>query len=1021
MELLTDSINESTIRQWYDVFKDNNELVEIRIMNPNDKRVYSGYFTDIETLLSEIKKYGHCNIYFTLNVIDDACYSREHRDRIVLKPKSTTSDNEILARKWCLIDIDVDKPSDTNSTNEEKELAKKVANNVYKFLRDQGFEQPVVCDSSNGVHLSLKQAMLSTPENTETMKKFLQVLDMYFSTDKIKIDCSTFNPSRICKLYGTYSRKGSDTEERPQRCSAFVKVPNEIKATKNEYFQKVASYFPQPILKDRSNNYGASTFDLDEFISKQHIQISRKVETSNFTKYVLANCPFNSSHSAPDSAIFKMKDGSFGFKCLHNSCSQYTFRDFRLFYEPDAYSRQRNDNPRQFTPYVKPKQEILKEQLIDDEKGNIWQELDEIEDEDRSKIVSIPSGVLQYDKECCGFDKPSLSVWSGNNGCVDCDTEFFNGTEWVRIPEYDGTSKVLQYNADGTASLVQPIEYHKLPCEDLTLMTNSTGSINQCLSDEHNLVYITSKDFLYKRNFKDFKTSGGCQCRIIPHFKYNGCGIDWSDNEIQLALAISAEGHLFPHRKNYAHRVRINLKHDYKKKELERLLSANGVAYEKKKYNPNDLEYDTYLFYWDKSFKVFPNEWYNMDIRQFTIVKDNITKWDGNISRGRGGCYSTTEKRNADFVQFCVTSINHRCSIKIDNREFRKTPVYLLHFSKNKSMIRCYKDGFIFEAYKTKDGYKYCFTVPSGMLVLRRCGAINITGNSAKSTLLNQIALNAVNKGFKVAIYSGELRGKKIKRWLLYQAAGKSYNVKSQYNDYDYYTPQNVKDKIVSWLRGKLYNYNTKYSHNIQQVCKEVENIIKEKQIDMVVMDNLSCLDIEDLDGTINEQQKAAIKMVLRLANEYNVALHIVVHPKKSTSWLVKEDVSGSKTITDLADNVFLCQRWNLATQKAAKEYLPISDYDDICSSGATNLMQVIKHREFGDAENHIYKLYFETESKRLKNSVAEHIVYNWEEIGTQQKLNIVTDNNYSSYNNYYPNNSDFDDLMNENVGEVPF
>ena len=51
-------MNEATIRQWYDVFKDNNELVEIRIMNPNDKRVYSGYFTDIETLLSEIKKYS---------------------------------------------------------------------------------------------------------------------------------------------------------------------------------------------------------------------------------------------------------------------------------------------------------------------------------------------------------------------------------------------------------------------------------------------------------------------------------------------------------------------------------------------------------------------------------------------------------------------------------------------------------------------------------------------------------------------------------------------------------------------------------------------------------------------------------------------------------------------------------------------------------------------------------------------------------------------------------------------------
>ena len=74
----------------------------------------------------------------------------------------------------------------------------------------------------------------------------------------------------------------------------------------------------------------------------------------------------------------------------------------------------------------------------------------------------------------------------------------------------------------------------------------------------------------------------------------------------------------------------------------------------------------------------------------------------------------------------------------------------------------------------------------------------------------------------------GELRGKKMKRWLLYQAAGKQYNKKSAYNDYDYFTPTPVKDKIVSWLDGKLFNYNTRYSHDIEQVCLEVEKLVKE-------------------------------------------------------------------------------------------------------------------------------------------------------------------------------------------------
>lgn len=667
-------MNEATIREWYDVFKDNTELTEIRILDPETRRTYSGYFTDVETILSEIKRFDKCNIYFTLNVIDPACYSREQHDKISLKPKSTTSDKEIIARKWCLIDIDVEKPADTNSTDEEKKIAQQTVNNVFKFLRDEGFETPVVCDSANGYHLLYKQAMIASDANTETMKRFLQVLDMYFSTDKVKIDCSTFNASRICKLYGCISRKGSNTRERPQRESKILKVPSVVKATPNEYFEKVAKYFPEPEKKDRSNFYGKEEFDLDSFLTKYGIKVSRIVEGTNYTKYILEECPFNSAHRAPDSCVFKMRDGSYGFHCFHNSDSHYTFRDFRLHYDPNAYNKKYEQIPhRTFYPQYKEKKQI-ELQKKENNKGNVWQTMREIEDEDRSKIVSIPSGIIQYDKECCGFDKPSLNIWSGNNG-------------------------------------------------------------------------------------------------------------------------------------------------------------------------------------------------------------------------------------------------------------------------------------------------------------------------SAKSTLLNQIALNAINRGFKVGIYSGELRGKRLKRWIMYQAAGKSYNRKSSFNDYDYYTPDNIKQKIVDWLGDKLYNYNTQYSHDIEQVCLEVERLVNEHSIDMLIMDNLSSLDIDNLEGGINEQQKTALKMVLRYTNKLEIATHLIIHPKKSELFLRKNDVSGAKTLTDLADNVFFIHRWNQDTQRAAKEFLDERVFHEINNSGATNIVEVIKQREFGEAEGHIYKLFYESESRRLKNSIAENIHYGWEEQPSQQPI----------------------------------
>lgn len=410
-------MNEYTIRQWYDVFKDNKELVEIRILDPETKRSYSGYFTDIETILREIKRYEKCNLYFTLNVIDPACYSREQHDKISTRPKSTTSDNEILARKWCLIDVDCEKPSDTNSTDEEKELAKSVVNNVYKFLRDEGFEQPVICDSANGFHLLYKQAMISNAQNTETMKKFLQVLDMYFSTDKVKIDCSTFNPSRICKLYGVVSRKGSDTKERPQRESSIIRVPQNINATPNEYFEKVASYLPMPEKRDRSNNYGADSFNLDDFIATHGIKVRSIVETPSFTKYVLEECPFNSSHRAPDSAVFKMRDGSFGFKCLHNSDREYTFRDFRLHFDPNAYDRKEqgeyqfkqryNGGGRVVEPFT-PVQESK-------DKGKKWMSMKDVQRVDIADLLSMPTGFHELDKKIIGLFAGELTVVSGLN------------------------------------------------------------------------------------------------------------------------------------------------------------------------------------------------------------------------------------------------------------------------------------------------------------------------------------------------------------------------------------------------------------------------------------------------------------------------------------------------------------------------------------------------------------------------------------------------------------------------------
>ena len=655
--------------KWWDVLRDGNQLTEIRLI-ANDGRTASGIFDSIDEIVKAIVPYTNdWNAYYTINRLPDDVRGLPQYNKIIVRPKQTCNDNMMVARDYVCIDLDSRRLSGTNATDEQVGFTKKKANEVYRYLVNVGFNPPTVVFSSNGVHLYLRCAMLNNEKNTKLVKRFLQALSMMFTDEHTDVDEKVFNCARIMRLPSTYSCKGNTMDaSRPQRLCKFVKI-NDNKVNDVAYFEKVAALYPEEEARPSSqNNYSMESFDLDAFIEKHNIPVTKKVEVADGTRYYLEHCLFNDQHRGKDAILFKHKNGAVAYFCYHNSCSGNDWRKVREMYEPDCYTRKSS----QFQPHrsfrpIRPEPAAKELQTAEESKGNVWQCLSEIEDEDRSKIVSIPSGIAQYDKECCGFDKPSLNVWSGNNG-------------------------------------------------------------------------------------------------------------------------------------------------------------------------------------------------------------------------------------------------------------------------------------------------------------------------SAKSTLLNQIAINAVHQGFKVAIYSGELRGKKMKRWLLFQAAGKQYNKKSNYNEYDYFTPTNVKEKIVSWLDGKLFNYNTRYSHNIEQVCIEVEKLVKEQQIDMLIMDNLSCLDIEELDGGINEQQKAAIKMLLRLTERLEIATHLVVHPKKSEMYLRKNDVSGAKTLTDLADGVFFVHRWNQDTQRAAKEFLSDPVYFDLCDSGATNVVEVIKQREFGEAEGHIYKLYFEPESRRLKNSIAEHIHYGWEE-----------------------------------------
>ena len=70
----------------------------------------------------------------------------------------------------------------------KKKKAHKKAQEVYAFLRDNGFSMPVVCDSSSGYHLLYPIDMDNDQASEDTIKAFLEVLSNKFTDEDVKID-----------------------------------------------------------------------------------------------------------------------------------------------------------------------------------------------------------------------------------------------------------------------------------------------------------------------------------------------------------------------------------------------------------------------------------------------------------------------------------------------------------------------------------------------------------------------------------------------------------------------------------------------------------------------------------------------------------------------------------------------------------------------------------------------------------------------------------------------------------------
>lgn len=314
-----------------------------------------------------------------------------------------------------MVDLDPRRASGVSSSDGELKAAEDKAGMIYQYLQERGWQAPLIAQSGNGIHLLYKVCIDNTPESVKLMQTCLAALNMLFADKCIDVDLKTYNPARICKLYGTMAQKGSNTAERPHRMSKIIAECDPNKINDISLLMKLCDVIPKEEKPQKYNNFSPKEFDMDDFIKKHDIQVTQRTSWNGGTKWILDECPFDSSHKGKDASIIQTLDGKLCFNCFHSSCASNHWREFRQLYEPDAYNyvkETRNPNHNN-TSYKPPKINHVKPT----DGSPIFYTTEQIRSLKVEHEEFIKTGIEIIDKKMRGLQKGFVSVLSGLRAC----------------------------------------------------------------------------------------------------------------------------------------------------------------------------------------------------------------------------------------------------------------------------------------------------------------------------------------------------------------------------------------------------------------------------------------------------------------------------------------------------------------------------------------------------------------------------------------------------------------------------
>lgn len=315
-------------------------------------------------------------------------------------------------------------------------------------------------------------------------------------------------------------------------------------------------------------------------------------------------------------------------------------------------------------------------------------------------------------------------------GCVDGDTEYLGPNGWERIADYED-GPVTQYDLDtGVGHLVQPLAVIRRPQEQFLHFKTKYG-IDQMLTDDHRVLAWRPKGRARELH-REVLLAGDLAAehkRLVNGSKVTfettfapsgGPGLPLTDAEIRVMVMSMADATMVE--LTQGHRTVLHLSKTRKIERARKLLDDAGIDFTERPQG-----YDaTYIRFTSPTPEKSYSEWWAASADQLRVVADECLEWDGNSA---DRVFFTRDEASADFIQYAFAAAGFRAvkrsdvdasDGKVDFRVFAHTATKVGIAGTPKTSVK---------RVPAVDGTAYCFTVPSGFLVLRRGGNIFVTGN----------------------------------------------------------------------------------------------------------------------------------------------------------------------------------------------------------------------------------------------------------------------------------------------------